>query len=263
MGALLIVTRAQWGAQPARGALTPWAPTQPSGHTAHWEGAGGHPDHAFCAAEVRSIQAYHFSTGYFDIAYNWVVCCHGVAFEGRPVADYESAAQRAGNAWHIAICYLGGPLMPFSDAAKGTIYAFVVTADPVTSRNRIIGHRDEPSCATSCPGDEIEAWVKAKMAIAHGAPSVPQPAPRPKPLPPAGIHHPVLHVGNVGPAVMELQRKLNGAANQHLALDGNFGPRTQGAVEAFQRFFHLTVDGIAGPQTWGLLDYCAALKGVH
>lgn len=261
--AVIIVTRAQWGAQPARGALTPWAPTQPSGHTGHWEGAGGNADHAFCAAEVRSIQAYHFSRGYFDIAYNWVVCCHGVAFEGRPAADFESAAQLAGNPLHVAICYLGGPLMPFSEAAKSCFYALIVTVDPTGSRNRIIGHRNEPSCSTTCPGDEIETWILDKMPITGGAPVAPQPAPASKPLPAAGIHHPQLAVGSVGPAVMELQRKLNGGANQHLALDGQFGPRTQGAVEAFQRFFTMTVDGVAGPKTWAMLDYCAAMKGVH
>jgi len=82
-------------------------------------------------------------------------------------------------------------------------------------------------------------------------------------LPPAGVHHPVLALHSVGPAVLELQRKLNGGAGQHLVLDGRFGPATLASVKNLQSFFHLQVDGVAGPKTWGLVDYVAALHGVR
>jgi peptidoglycan hydrolase-like protein with peptidoglycan-binding domain len=36
--------------------------------------------------------------------------------------------------------------------------------------------------------------------------------------------------------------------------DGNFGPKTEAAMRAFQRANGLLPDGIAGPKTWILLD---------
>ncbi|MCL2035403.1 MAG: peptidoglycan-binding protein [Oscillospiraceae bacterium] len=38
-----------------------------------------------------------------------------------------------------------------------------------------------------------------------------------------------------------------------IAVDGIFGPQTQGAVIAFQRMFGLTADGIIGPITWNAI----------
>jgi len=248
-----IVSRAQWGARPATHPLTPWPSGQPTGTDEHWEGAGGHADHSQCAAEVRSIQAFHFAKGYWDIAYNWLVCQHGVIFEGRPAHLYESAAQKQGNSTHIATCYIGGPLTPFTEAAK--------RAMAYLNRGHVQGHRDEVQ--TSCPGDVIEAWIHAGCPTTGAPSSSPVPPEPPLPLPSSGIHHPTLAQGSVGPAVMELQQKLNGVSGAGLTTDGNFGPRTKAAVESFQSFFHLGVDGIAGPQTWGLLDYCAALKHIQ
>ncbi|WP_433363073.1 peptidoglycan-binding domain-containing protein [Actinoplanes sp. CA-142083] len=43
------------------------------------------------------------------------------------------------------------------------------------------------------------------------------------------------------------------ARNRPVAVDGEFGPKTDAAVRAFQQEKHLTVDGIVGPNTWGAL----------
>jgi peptidoglycan hydrolase-like protein with peptidoglycan-binding domain len=48
-------------------------------------------------------------------------------------------------------------------------------------------------------------------------------------------------------AVRRLQEAL------HVAVDGEFGPETEGAVRRFQSEHGLEVDGVAGPQTWGAL----------
>lgn len=258
-----IVTRAQWGAAPPLGPLDPWPAGEPTGHTIHWEGSGGNPDHGQCANEVRSIQAYHQHTGYYDIAYNWVVCIHGVVFEGRQVHSFRSAAQRDGNPLRVAVCYMAGPAFPFTPAGAAAI-AGIIGLDPPSSHDqRPIGHRDEPSCSTSCPGDAIEAWIHQGVPMSPPPVNQPGPTPPPNPLPPQGFHHPQLQQGSVGPAVMELQRKLNAVAHLSLSVDGKFGPLTANAVREFQTFFKLGVDGIAGPKTWGMLDLCAALRGVH
>ena len=64
--------------------------------------------------------------------------------------------------------------------------------------------------------------------------------------------------GSRGPAVVELQRRLNIWATRtgqpgRLKTDGMLGPVTDGAVRAFQRSFLLAADGVVGPKTWTAL----------
>jgi len=59
----------------------------------------------------------------------------------------------------------------------------------------------------------------------------------------------VLKIGSTGPDVMALQQALSKAGFDPGGSDGNFGPGTQSAVEAFQRNAGITADGFVGPQT--------------
>lgn len=89
-------------------------------------------------------------------------------------------------------------------------------------------------------------------------PVPPGPVP-PGPVPPSPeaecpvgpLPHPLVLLGSTGVAVEELQCKLNrtGASVLDLTVDRIFGPRTKGAVAAFQRRNSLDVDGVAGPAT--------------
>lgn len=63
---------------------------------------------------------------------------------------------------------------------------------------------------------------------------------------------PMVSQGDNGPAVTELQRRLN-AAGYSCAVDGEFGPGTYDAVCAFQASHQLEVDGVVGPATWAAL----------
>lgn len=70
---------------------------------------------------------------------------------------------------------------------------------------------------------------------------------------PPGI--PVLKQGSAGILVRQLQRCLNTVQRSGLAADGEYGPRTAGAVRTFQkRAGGLLVDGEYGPKTAGKLD---------
>jgi putative chitinase len=67
-----------------------------------------------------------------------------------------------------------------------------------------------------------------------------------------------------GSDVADLQRELNASlGGPKLVVDGDFGPRTQAAVEAFQREHHLEVDGVVGPQTRAALEQRAPKKPAH
>lgn len=63
----------------------------------------------------------------------------------------------------------------------------------------------------------------------------------------------VLRPGMNGARVREAQALLI-RAGYALELDGDYGPATKRAVEAFQKDHKLTVDGLIGPQTWNALD---------
>lgn len=63
-----------------------------------------------------------------------------------------------------------------------------------------------------------------------------------------------LQLGSTGSMVKTLQIRLNVWNFQpHLAVNGDFGPAAEAAVENFQAAEGLTVDGIVGPATWAEL----------
>ena len=71
---------------------------------------------------------------------------------------------------------------------------------------------------------------------------------------------PTVSSGSKGPAVSELQSRLNawltrtpGINLKPLVVDGIFGPKTLAVVRAFQSAVSIKVDGIVGPVTWGRL----------
>jgi peptidoglycan hydrolase-like protein with peptidoglycan-binding domain len=63
---------------------------------------------------------------------------------------------------------------------------------------------------------------------------------------------PTLKIGSKGPDVEVLQAKLT-KFGYSLTIDGDFGPRTEGAVKAFQTAKNLVIDGIVADQTWTAL----------
>lgn len=81
--------------------------------------------------------------------------------------------------------------------------------------------------------------------IAHGIDWHTVSTPARDPLAPAT--YPVLQLGDRGPIVMELQRRLLTGD------DGIFGPATESAVVLYQQARGLTSDGVVGLQTWTAL----------
>jgi hypothetical protein len=66
---------------------------------------------------------------------------------------------------------------------------------------------------------------------------------------------PILVRGSTGTVVSALQRALKAFRGANTptdpgAIDGDFGPRTESAVRAYQSQQNITVDGVVGNQTW-------------
>lgn len=93
--------------------------------------------------------------------------------------------------------------------------------------------------------------AQAYAVIGGGTPS--QPAPRPAPLADGVLRH-----GESGPEVQQLQQQLKNlgykdAQGRTLVPDGDFGTRTQQAVQAFQRAHELSPSGVADRVTLSTL----------
>lgn len=97
------------------------------------------------------------------------------------------------------------------------------------------------------PGANLKIAQRQGAVPAEGDPSAPALA--------GTSIHPTIRQGSNGPAVEELQEKLNAdGATPPLVVDGIFGPLTRGAAVAFQTKYGLDPDGIVGPLTWGQID---------
>jgi len=75
----------------------------------------------------------------------------------------------------------------------------------------------------------------------------------PTPPPPESVALPILRSGMKGPAVINLQERLQAIGVFNGSVDGVFGPDTLSAVKAAQRKFKLDPDGIVGASTWSVL----------
>jgi peptidoglycan hydrolase-like protein with peptidoglycan-binding domain len=65
---------------------------------------------------------------------------------------------------------------------------------------------------------------------------------------------PQLDRGTTGDWVAYMQGQLEVQGHSPGAIDGDFGPRTEAAVRAYQEAAGCRVDGIVGPETWGALN---------
>ncbi|MBM3266345.1 MAG: glucosaminidase domain-containing protein [Candidatus Sericytochromatia bacterium] len=119
-----------------------------------------------------------------------------------------------------------------------------------------------PGPANPPPGPQPPGGSKpgGKPKPKPGPKPKPQPGPKPEPAPPAARKGsgPLLRRGSSGEAVKVLQRRLEELGFDPGPIDGEFGPRTQQAVKAFQRAERISVDGIVGPETWSHLGITVA-----
>ena len=65
---------------------------------------------------------------------------------------------------------------------------------------------------------------------------------------------PLLRSGTSGWRVKQLQRRLKIHGFDVGGIDGDFGPKTEQQVRAFQKSRDIEVDGVVGPMTWKMLN---------
>ncbi|HEX8532515.1 MAG TPA: N-acetylmuramoyl-L-alanine amidase [Cytophagales bacterium] len=107
------------------------------------------------------------------------------------------------------------------------------------------GHKEYalPRGRKSDPSFDMDSFRASVSAILSGAAPAPVLIPA---LSPSGRQ--TIRRGQRGVLVEQVQATLG------IAIDGDFGPKTEAAVRAFQRGHDLVPDGIVGPKTWKALD---------
>ncbi len=133
--------------------------------------------------------------------------------------------------------------------------------------DRLIGHKDYAGATQGKwdPGNMSMDWLRGEVDKdmrgfvfpgENGPRPVPPVTPPPVPPPPPVIDKyakVLLYRGMKGDAVRKLQQRLKAVIVSQLAVDGDFGAKTEAAVRAFQsskyRSPRLAADGIVGPAT--------------
>ena len=112
-----------------------------------------------------------------------------------------------------------------------------------------IGHKEWTSRKDD-PTFAMDDFRSRVAAILNGTAPQPVLIPAAEPVAPPGgpPPRPTLRRGMSGELTKQVQGKIGVKA------DGNFGPKTEAALRAFQRAHGLVPDGIVGPKTWQALD---------
>ncbi len=116
---------------------------------------------------------------------------------------------------------------------------------------------------TQGPDVPYQSLLGQLHTLLQGLDQASAPAPAAPPALPASPDQatgsgPLLRRGVLGPAVEALQQRLKDLGFDPGPSDGDFGPRTEAAVRAFQANAQIDVDGVVGPQTWNHLGIVVA-----
>ncbi len=193
---------------------------------------------------ARSVQSAHMNGfGWIDSGHNFLNTTGGYLLEGR---HGSLAAIKKG--FSVRSAHAGtnkgnespgieneGTFITYQMKAKQwdslVELCASICASAKISPDDIKGHRD--FSPTQCPGD----WLYSQL-------------PRLRDEVRERLDLPLLiRDGSTGPKVKEVQELLKARGFPPGPIDGIFGPATEAAVIAFQKFKDLTPDGIVGPKT--------------
>ena len=241
-----IIPRSKWGARTPR-----------SRQTTTWGARTEYVVHYSAGPTTqtpRQIQDYHMnSNGWSDIGYNFLVDKAGRIYEGRGWLVVGAHAPNH-NTSGLGVCFIGRDGDDTPAARKAIRWLYDEACRRAGRKLKMLGHRDVYS--TSCPGNRLYAWVKAGMPVAGALDPVPAPS-----KPSSGGDWmeamvrklPTLKRGAKGEHVETLQGLLQARSHPEVKIDGDFGPITEKAVKAVQKWGGVAADGIVGPKTWPVL----------
>ena len=148
-----IISRSEWGARAPRARNTvTWS--QRTEFIVHY--SEGPTDQT-----VRSIQDFHMNgRGWADIGYNFLVDVDGRIYEGRGWLVVGAHAPDH-NTSGIGVCMIGRNGDATAAAKRSIRWLYDAAVRHAGRRLAMLGHRDV--YATSCPGNELHAWVRAGM----------------------------------------------------------------------------------------------------
>jgi peptidoglycan hydrolase-like protein with peptidoglycan-binding domain len=175
--------RSAWTTEPLTGeALIPIAKEMRDGFAVHWDGNATPTTEDEALAMLRAYEAYHRTAAGGSaggLKYNLAVSpVTGNVYVGRGL---ENRGMHAGgaNVPNIGCILIGGPGNLTAAGQSGLQRAYRIACEYV---GRPLAQRVHSDLnATSCPGDEIRAWVKGG-GLMQGLP-IPDPAPDPDPVP--------------------------------------------------------------------------------
>jgi hypothetical protein len=180
----------------------------------HW------PD---CYESWRKHQRWHMdNNGWWDLAYNWGVCPHGFAFEGRGWSA-QNGANKGFNDKTLSVCYDGD----FNDTplpvVERTFKDLIERAVEKGWDTQVRGHNEVSTTGTPCPGAAIKAGMLPRLKLYAEALSSPppiQPPPPPPVEPPATAFEKVVVMGPPTTDIAQMQRwaKDNNATELFIGL---------------------------------------------
>lgn len=158
-----IVPRSGWGAAAPRSRPSTVQPSRRTEFYLHWNGGPLHlTDHSQCANAVLGIQRGHFNRSWADIGYNYLVCPHGIVFEGRG-RDAIGAHCPGHNTSAYGVQAMIGTGETSTAPQRASILALLAELETASGHPlERHGHRD--GYPTECPGRELYDWIRGAPA---------------------------------------------------------------------------------------------------
>ncbi|MFN7132949.1 MAG: carboxypeptidase regulatory-like domain-containing protein, partial [Myxococcales bacterium] len=165
------VLRSAWGAR-AASCTTRHRPDRMSVHHT----VTPNNDTASMPARMRQIQSFHMdSRGYCDVGYHFLVGQDGKVYQGR-VETFLGAHVGGANTNNAGTSFIGtftslrAP-QTMLDAGARIIRAIGREYGIALNRDRIKGHRQQGTTATTCPGDALYGQLETLVELAKGTSS--------------------------------------------------------------------------------------------
>lgn len=181
--------------------------------------------HGDCLALVKTWQNYHKSKGWGDIGYNFLICVHARAIEGRG-RDWVGAHCPGWNTEGWGIQFMTGVGETTSTAMFNRGIQLAQDLERAAGHDLYDnGHRE--NYPTACPGDQIQKWVNA------GGPESVTNVPKPDLIP--GLNVAKLQIdGYLGPRTIKVGQMIQKARGHKIVVDGKIDPDDSLFVRSIQ-----------------------------